>query len=77
MGDSIYARTIAYNFMLSAQGFAPYTRNICSKPFNVYFFLSSSEGLQTRSLDGIFTFNTSYDVVLRKVVPFGGERISF
>ena len=54
----------------------PHMRNIHPKPSNVYFTFSQSFRKSTDALVGpIFTFKTSYDVVLRKVVPFGGEKI--
>ena len=58
----------------SVQGFLPpHTWNIHPKPSNVYFFFSLCFRKSTDALVGpIFTFNTSYDVVLRKAVPFGG-----
>jgi len=61
----------------SAQGILPpHTWNIHPKPSNVHFFFSQFFRKSTDALVGrIFTFNASYDVVLRKVVPFGGEKI--
>ena len=61
----------------SAQGFLPpHTWNIHPKPSNVYFFFFSQFFRRSRDalVGPIFTFNTSYDVVLRKEVPFGGEK---
>jgi len=59
------------------RGFCPpHTSNIHPKPSNVYFFFSQFFRRSTDALVGpLLTFNTSYDVVLRKVVPFGGEKI--
>ena len=57
------------------RGFCPpYTRNIHPKPSNVYFFFFSQFFRKsTDALVGpIFALNTSYDVVLRKEVPFWG-----
>jgi len=57
----------------SAQGFLPpHVRNR-PNPSNVYctffqFFRAPTE----KAVGPIFAFDTSYDVVLRKVVPFGG-----
>jgi len=50
--------------------------NIHPKPSNVYFFFSRFIRAPRHAIVGpIFALNTSYDVVLRKKVPFGGEKI--
>jgi len=56
------------------RGFCPpYTRNIHPKPSNVYFTFLQFFRAPTDKLVGlIFTIYTSFDVDLRKVVPFGG-----
>ena len=66
---------VADIFFQSFQGFLPphireiYTQNLFTSFFS-QFFRRSTDAL----VGPIFTFNTSYDVVLRKVVPFGGEK---
>jgi len=52
----------------------PYTRNIHSKPSNVYYTFSVLPSFNREGLVLIFALNTSYDVVLRMEVPFGGEK---
>ena len=56
----------------------PCERVISPKTFeclHVLLFFSQFFRRSTDALIGpIFTFNMSYDVVLRKVVPFGGEK---
>ena len=62
----------------SAQGFLPPTCvKYTPKTFEgLLHFFSQFFRKSTDALVGpIFTFNTSYDVVLRKVVPFGVEKI--
>jgi len=50
-------------------------RSGTTKPSNVYFTFFRFIGAPADEAVGpIFAFNTSYDVVLRKEVPFGGEK---
>ena len=50
--------------------------NIHPKPSNVYFtFFKFIRAPTNKPVGPIFAFNTSYDVVLHKVVPFGGYKI--
>jgi len=44
---------------------------MCTSLFQ--FFRAPTE----KAVGPIFTLNTSYNVVLHKEVPFGGEKISF
>ena len=58
------------------RGFCPpHTWNIHPKPSNVYFFSQFFRRSTDALVGPIFTFNTLYDVVLRKVVHFGGKKI--
>jgi len=52
----------------------PYTRNIHPNSSNVYctFFIQFFRRPTDALVGPIFTLNTSFDVDLRKVVPFGG-----
>ena len=73
VGDIFFQKKFGLN---PPRGFCPpYTRNIHPKPSNVYFFFSQFFRKSTDALvEPIFALNTSYDVVLRKEVPFGGEK---
>jgi len=57
--------------------FAPHIREIYTQNLRMFtsffsqFFRKSTDAL----VGPIFTLNTSYDVVLHEVVPFGGEKI--
>jgi len=65
----------------SAQGFLPPPLHIVKytpKTFECLLLFSQFFRRCTDALVGpIFTFNTSYDVVLRKVVLFGGDKIGY
>ena len=59
-----------------SRGFCPHIREIYTQNLRMFTFFSQFFRRSIDALVGpIFTFNTSYDVVLRKVVPFGGEKI--
>jgi len=68
------------------RGYCPHIREIAQhpkhpKPLKFECLLLLFSQFLRRSTDAlvgpIFTFNTSYDVVLRKVVPFGVKKINF
>jgi len=60
--------------------FAPYILEIYTQNLRMFtsllffkFFWAHTDKL----VEPIFTFNTSFDAVLHKVVPFGGKKIEF
>jgi len=58
--------------------FCPHTREIYTQNLRMFTSLFSVFPSPTDERVGpIFVFNTSYDVVLRKVLPFGDEKNKF
>jgi len=59
------------NWAQSPGDFAPYARNTHPKPFEcLLHFFQFFRAPANEPVRSIFAFNTSYDLVLRKVVPF-------